>query len=183
MLATLASLIAFNLPHAVADFIPGAGGSIPAITPLEGTPGQIGRLWVCRVARHNNTFGGGTHANLELHFPTPESIGADPFVLQQSSDGTTAWTNQLFSGEVVQTASGIQDAFYFTPDAGSYYRLLVQGGPHDGNPSNVVYAPPSGIDTQLRKEGRRERFDNTFFSPAEKPGNRLGPKARGQATD
>ena len=34
-----------------------------------------------------------------------------------------------------------------------------------------------GIDTQLRKEGRRERFDITFFSPAEKPGNRLGPKA------
>jgi sulfide:quinone oxidoreductase len=34
-----------------------------------------------------------------------------------------------------------------------------------------------GIDTQLRKEGRRDRFDITFFSPAEKPGNRLGPKA------
>jgi sulfide:quinone oxidoreductase len=34
-----------------------------------------------------------------------------------------------------------------------------------------------GIDTQLRKEGRRERFKLVFFSPAEKPGNRLGPKA------
>jgi sulfide:quinone oxidoreductase len=34
-----------------------------------------------------------------------------------------------------------------------------------------------GIDTQLRKEGRRDRFEITFFSPADKPGNRLGPRA------
>jgi sulfide:quinone oxidoreductase len=34
-----------------------------------------------------------------------------------------------------------------------------------------------GIDAQLRKEGRRDRFEITFFSPAEAPGNRLGPKA------
>jgi sulfide:quinone oxidoreductase len=34
-----------------------------------------------------------------------------------------------------------------------------------------------GIDSQLRKEGRRGRFEITFFSPADKPGNRLGPKA------
>ena len=34
-----------------------------------------------------------------------------------------------------------------------------------------------GLDQQLRKEGRRERFRLVFFSPAEKPGQRLGPKA------
>lgn len=34
-----------------------------------------------------------------------------------------------------------------------------------------------GMDNQLRKEGRRERFRLTFFTPAERPGNRLGPKA------
>lgn len=34
-----------------------------------------------------------------------------------------------------------------------------------------------GIDTQLRREGRREKFQLTFFSPAPQPGNRLGPKA------
>ncbi len=34
-----------------------------------------------------------------------------------------------------------------------------------------------GLDNQLRKEGRRERFRLVFFSPAEQPGNRLGPKA------
>jgi sulfide:quinone oxidoreductase len=34
-----------------------------------------------------------------------------------------------------------------------------------------------GIDRQLRDEGRRDNFRIVFFSPAPKPGNRLGPKA------
>jgi sulfide:quinone oxidoreductase len=34
-----------------------------------------------------------------------------------------------------------------------------------------------GIDRQLRREGRRDNFKIIFFTPAEKPGARLGPKA------
>lgn len=34
-----------------------------------------------------------------------------------------------------------------------------------------------GIDTQLRREGRRERFKLVFFNPAAEPGKRLGQKA------
>jgi len=34
-----------------------------------------------------------------------------------------------------------------------------------------------GIDRQLRLEKRRERFKLIFFTPAEQPGQRLGPKA------
>jgi NADH dehydrogenase, FAD-containing subunit len=34
-----------------------------------------------------------------------------------------------------------------------------------------------GIDTQLRAEGRRDKFNLTFFTPAKKPGARLGEKA------
>mgnify|MGYP001081743530 CR=1 FL=1 len=34
-----------------------------------------------------------------------------------------------------------------------------------------------GIDEQLRREGRRERFEIVFFNPSNEPGNRLGPKA------
>jgi sulfide:quinone oxidoreductase len=34
-----------------------------------------------------------------------------------------------------------------------------------------------GIDSLLRKKGRRDRFELTFFSPAPEPGKRLGPKA------
>ena len=37
-----------------------------------------------------------------------------------------------------------------------------------------------GTDTLLRKRGIREKFDLIFFSPAPKPGNRLGPKAVGK---
>lgn len=34
-----------------------------------------------------------------------------------------------------------------------------------------------GIDSFLRKQGRRDKFRLVFFTPAEKPGQRLGPKA------
>jgi len=34
-----------------------------------------------------------------------------------------------------------------------------------------------GIDSWLRKQGRRDRFKLILFTPAEKPGQRLGPKA------
>lgn len=34
-----------------------------------------------------------------------------------------------------------------------------------------------GLDTQLRKEGRRDKFKIVFFSPAKKPGARLGESA------
>jgi sulfide:quinone oxidoreductase len=34
-----------------------------------------------------------------------------------------------------------------------------------------------GIDSQLRKEKRRDKFNLIFFTPAENPGQRLGPKA------
>ncbi|MCW5635766.1 MAG: FAD-dependent oxidoreductase [Rubrivivax sp.] len=33
-----------------------------------------------------------------------------------------------------------------------------------------------GIDRQLRREGRRQRFELVFFNPSTEPGNRLGPK-------
>jgi sulfide:quinone oxidoreductase len=45
----------------------------------------------------------------------------------------------------------------------------VRGGP--------IFEFLFGLDRQLRKEGRRERFRIVFFTPAERPGNRLGPKA------
>lgn len=34
-----------------------------------------------------------------------------------------------------------------------------------------------GLDTQLRREGRRDDFKLVFFNPAPEPGKRLGPKA------
>jgi len=65
---------------------------------------------------------------------------------------------------------------------------LMQGGTiavgFAGNPSEptAVRGGPMfeflfGIDEQLRREGRRERFELVFFNPSSEPGNRLGPKA------
>lgn len=34
-----------------------------------------------------------------------------------------------------------------------------------------------GVDTWLRQQGKRERFQLTFFNAAAEPGQRLGPKA------
>jgi sulfide:quinone oxidoreductase len=34
-----------------------------------------------------------------------------------------------------------------------------------------------GIDRQLRREGRRDKFELVFFNPSREPGARLGPKA------
>ena len=34
-----------------------------------------------------------------------------------------------------------------------------------------------GIDAQLKREGRRDKFELVFFNPSTEPGNRLGPKA------
>ena len=34
-----------------------------------------------------------------------------------------------------------------------------------------------GIDEQLKREGRRDKFDLVFFNPSKEPGARLGPKA------
>jgi sulfide:quinone oxidoreductase len=53
------------------------------------------------------------------------------------------------------------------------------GNPHE--PTAVRGGPMFeflfGIDEQLRREGRRDRFEITFFNPSTEPGNRLGPKA------
>jgi sulfide:quinone oxidoreductase len=49
--------------------------------------------------------------------------------------------------------------------------IAMRGGP--------VFEFVFGIDTLLRKQRRRDRFRLAFFSPSEKPGQRLGEKAVG----
>ena len=45
----------------------------------------------------------------------------------------------------------------------------VRGGP--------VFELMLGLDTMLRRQGRRDRFNLVFFNPAKRPGNRLGESA------
>lgn len=47
--------------------------------------------------------------------------------------------------------------------------VAMRGGP--------VFEFAFGLDTQLRREGRREKIRLVFFNPMPKPGNRLGEKA------
>jgi len=51
----------------------------------------------------------------------------------------------------------------------------LRGGP--------VFEFMFGIETWLRRTGKRDRFKLIFFSPAEKPGQRLGSKAVQRMTD
>lgn len=51
----------------------------------------------------------------------------------------------------------------------------MRGGP--------VFEFVFGIDTLLRRQGRRERFRLVFFSPSERPGQRLGDRAVGLILD
>ncbi len=138
----LAALLAAVLTvPAGAQIVPGAGGSIPAIAPLQGLPNQIGGLKVDQIDRENDWFGG-TRAVLDLSFPSPSTHGAGAYTLQRSSDGSV-WE------DILSTAADSQDNFSFNPGGSYFYRLVVQGGPRDGQVSNVVSAPYPGVDTRF----------------------------------
>ena len=136
-----AAVMLLGATHSPAQFTPGAGGSVPDIAPLQGIPGQIGGLRVAQTHRQNGFFGG-THAEIDLSFPPPSTHGASGYSLQKSTDGNT-WATQF------DTGSSSQDNFSFTPDGTFFYRLLVIGGPKDGQVSNMVLAPASSVDTRF----------------------------------
>jgi sulfide:quinone oxidoreductase len=60
---------------------------------------------------------------------------------------------------------------------GGHLAIGFAGNPQE--PSSMRGGPMFeflfGLDAQLRREGRRDRFHLTFFSPAAEPGARLGP--------
>jgi sulfide:quinone oxidoreductase len=115
--------------------------------------------------------------------------------LLQTTDGEIANDGLVIAsgGRFIKKLPGIEHAF--TPcegiDAAQGIRdrlKSLDGGTvamgFSGNPKEpaAVRGGPIfeflfGLDRQLRKEGRRERFRIVFFTPAERPGNRLGPKA------
>jgi sulfide:quinone oxidoreductase len=59
--------------------------------------------------------------------------------------------------------------------------IAVGFGGNPNEPSAVRGGPMFeflfGIDEQLKREGRRDKFDLVFFNPSKEPGARLGPKA------
>ncbi|MCP5533630.1 MAG: hypothetical protein H7A48_10690 [Akkermansiaceae bacterium] len=143
------------LTTAPGQFAPGEGGWVPEIAELSEPPGMITSLWVKQIDREPYHFISGTEAILDLGFSTPSSYGASSFDLQQSADGTGGWT-ALYS-----TVSAEQDNFSFNPGSGGHFRLLVHGGPRDGQVSNVVQAQSSLLDTQFSGWGIGTDFGAT----------------------
>lgn len=154
-----AVILAFGALLAVpasSQFVPGSGGSIPVIAPLQGIPNQIGGLNAFKNDRRNNYFAGGTHAELDLTFPPPSVHGASGYRLQRSVSGVSGWEDHPWGVGFLETSSSSQDNFSFTPDGVFHYRLLVQGGPRSGEVSNVVFAAPSMVDTRFSGWGLDE---------------------------
>jgi len=96
-------------------------------------------------------------------------------------------------GRFIKKLPGIEHAITPCEGIGAAERIRdrlhdMQGGSiavgFAGNPNepSAVRGGPMfeflfGIDAQLRREGRRDRFELVFFNPSTEPGNRLGPKA------
>lgn len=149
-----------------ADFVPGAGGSIPVIVPFEALPNQIGGLRAYQSDRENIVFGNGTRAVIDLLFPAPSTYGATGYRLQRSGNGTSSWEDQPWYDGTLQTSSASQDNFSFNPDGSFHYRLFVQGGPKAGYVSNVVWLPISMIDTRFAGWGMdQSMFITGIMSP------------------
>ena len=79
--------------------------------------------------------------------------------------------------EGISAATAIRDRLH-DMDGGT---IAVGFGGNPKEPSAMRGGPMFeflfGIDTLLRKQGRRERFKLVFFNPAPEPGKRLGAKA------
>lgn len=131
-----------------ADFVPGAGGSIPLVAPFQAIPNQIAGLRVSKIDRTYNLFGTGTSAYLDLYFPAPVTHGASGYTLQRSPDGVAGWTD--FG---IATVDSTHDNFSFNPGGSYFYRLLVSGGPKDGYTSNVVQTSYPTVDTYFSQYG------------------------------
>ncbi|MDQ2069066.1 NAD(P)/FAD-dependent oxidoreductase [Natronospira bacteriovora] len=65
---------------------------------------------------------------------------------------------------------------------GGHIAFGFSGNPREGQAmrGGPMFEFLFGIDSLLRKQGRRDRFELTFFSPAPEPGKRLGPRAVGK---
>ncbi len=133
---------------------------------------------------------------MDVDFHAAEVIGLD-------DGGRTARTTQgevtndalviATGGRFIKKLPGIEHAITPCEGIAAAERIRdhlreMQGGTiavgFAGNPNEptAVRGGPMfeflfGIDQQLKREGRRDRFEIVFFNPSTEPGNRLGPKA------
>jgi sulfide:quinone oxidoreductase len=87
--------------------------------------------------------------------------------IEQAHIACAGWDDTHGFAEGLRALEGGRIAFGFAGNPKE--PSAMRGGP--------VFEFLFGTDRQLRQEGRRERFQLTFFSPAPKPGARMGEKA------
>ncbi|MDM8559734.1 FAD-dependent oxidoreductase [Candidatus Parabeggiatoa sp. HSG14] len=123
-------------------------------------------------------------------------ISLDPNARQVETDnGTVAFDNLIIAsgGRFIKKLPGIENAYtpcegYAQTKAYSDRLAALESGTlafgFGGNPKEPaamrggpIFEFVFGIDTMLRKQKRRDKFDLVFFSPAPEPGKRLGAGA------
>jgi sulfide:quinone oxidoreductase len=134
--------------------------------------------------RHNVQYHQGTVTGLE---PNARQV--------QTDNGTVTFDNLIIAsgGRFIKKLSGIE--YIYTPCEGyeptkayTDHFAALDGGTlafgFGGNPKEPaamrggpIFEFLFGIDTLLRKQKRRDKFELVFFSPAPQPGKRLGEKA------
>ncbi len=125
-------------------------------------------------------------------------LGAGGRVVQVTASGTVSEVRNdalviASGGRFIKKLPGIEHAITPCEGIASAERIRdrlqqMQGGTiacgfarNPNEPSAVRGGPMFeflfGIDEQLKREGRRDKFELVFFNPSTEPGNRLGPKA------
>ncbi len=113
----------------------------------------------------------------------------------QTDNGTVTFDSLIIAsgGRFIKKLPGIEHAYtpcegYPPTKAYSDRLAALDGGTlafgFGGNPKEPaamrggpIFEFVFGVDTLLRKQKRRDKFDLVFFSPAPEPGKRLGAKA------
>lgn len=124
-------------------FVPGGGGTLPTFTEFQPIEGKVGGFLVYSSIRHNDWFGTGTYAEVEMSFPDAATLGAETLVLQyKKTDGT--WASLLNNDqEITTTGNNFSLNMYQTYTL----RLLLRGGAKSGYVSNEQTAALSTVNT------------------------------------
>lgn len=136
-------------PTIMQPFVPGTGGTIPAFTPSMLEPETFGGLYLQRNHRWPSFDASTSHPEVDMYFPTPESLGGDGYVLQTYDSSDLTWKQY----EDVETSSASSNNFSITYWNDSKFRLMMVGGPFDGYTSNEIEVPVSSVQTYFSNWG------------------------------
>ena len=124
------TIIAQPTPQSVS---PGSKGELPKLPTLS--PARDGEINILSLQYVSYDFSYSCSNEAMLAFPTPADIGADSYTLQRKVHGDTKWTTT--NTTISQQGCAIDVTVNY---AETDFRLLVNGGAHDGKVTNAVTA-------------------------------------------